>query len=236
MLSLLLATAVLTAAPQGEAPSAAPVEVNLTRTFKAGEVQAYTAELKITLPDMDDKLQISGHINWRVVELTDKGAKVEATYKDAKMAFGSEEMPMEGEPKTQTFEWGAYGIPLAYGSEATADDDNPVAGLEVFAFLPNLKATAGKEFTFTWTGDETKIEGKGKLIATGRLYEEHVAKVEIELTESPKSDPAGKYEYTAYFNTESGKLVKAEGTYETESEEMGGKLTAQFVMKKVRDN
>ena len=56
----------------------------------------------------------------------------------------------------------------------------------------------------------------------------------MELTESPKSDPAGKYEYTAYFNTESGKLVKAEGTYETESEEMGGKVTAEFVMKKVR--
>jgi hypothetical protein len=190
--------------------------------------------MKITLPEMEDKLVISGGITWKVAEVTEKGAKIEATYKDAKMTFGGEDMPMEGELKAQTFEWGAFGIPVAYGSDAVADDDNPIAGLEVFAFIPNLKATAGKEFTFTWAGDETKIEGKGKLIATGRLYEEHVAKVEIELTESPKSDPAGKYEYTAYFNTESGKLVKAEGTYETESEEMGGKVTAEFVMKKVR--
>ena len=234
MISVLLATAILTGIPQGEAPAAAVVEANLTRTYKVGESQAYTTEMKITLPDMDDKLVISGGINWKVAEVTEKGAKIEATYKDAKMAFGSEEMPAEGALKTQTFEWGAFGIPIAYGSEAIADDDNPVAGLEVFAFLPNLKATAGKEFTFTWAGEETKIEGKGKLIATGRLYEEHVAKVEMELTESPKSDPAGKYEYTAYFNTESGKLVKAEGTYETESEEMGGRVTAEFVMKKVR--
>jgi hypothetical protein len=234
MLTLLVATALITAAPQGEAPAAAPIEANLTRTYKLGETQAYTTEMKITLPEMEDKLVISGGITWKVAEVTEKGAKIEATYKDAKMTFGGEDMPMEGELKAQTFEWGAFGIPVAYGSDAVADDDNPIAGLEVFAFIPNLKATAGKEFTFTWAGDETKIEGKGKLIATGKLYEEHVAKVEMELTESPKSDPAGKYEYTAYFNTESGKLVKAEGTYETESEEMGGKVTAEFVMKKVR--
>jgi hypothetical protein len=233
MISVLLASAILTGIPQGEAPAAAVVEANLTRAYKPGESQAYTTEMEITLPGMDDKLVISGGINWKVAEVTEKGAKIEATYKDAKMTFGGEEMPMDGELKAQTFEWGAFGIPTGYGSEAIADDDNPVAGLEVFAFLPNLKATAGKEFTFTWSG-ETKIEGKGKLIATGRLYEEHVAKVEVELTESPKSDPAGRYEYTAYFNTESGKLVKAEGTYETESEEMGGKVTATFVMKKVR--
>src|SRR5687768_7023872 len=233
MFTVLLATAILTGIPQGEAPATAVVEANLTRTYKVGESQAYTAEVKITLPGMEDKLTLSGGINWKVADVTEKGAKIEATYKDAKMLFGSEEMPMEGELKTQTFEWGAFGIPLVYGSEAITDDDNPVAGLEIFAFLPNLKATAGKEFTFAWTGEETKIEGKGKLIATGKLYEEHVAKVEMELTESPKSDPAGKYEYTAYFNTETGKLVKAEGTYETESEEMGGKATAEFVMKKV---
>ncbi|MEO7454551.1 MAG: hypothetical protein ABIV13_07290, partial [Fimbriimonadales bacterium] len=228
------AAAVFTGLPQGEAPAAAVVEANLMRSYKAGETQAYTTEVKVTLPGMDDKLVMSGGITWKVTELTEKGAKIEATYKDVKMLFGGEEAPMEGPAKTQTFEWNAFGIPVAYGSEAVSDNDNPISGLEVFGFLPNLKATAGKDFTFTWQGEETKIEGKGKLIATGRLYEEHVAKVEIELTESPKSDPAGKYEYTAYFNTESGKLVKAEGTYETESEEMGGKMTAEFVMQKVR--
>ena len=190
--------------------------------------------MTLTLPDMDDKLVLSGGITWKVTELTEKGAKVEATYKDLKMVFGGEDAPIS-EVKSQTFEWDAFGIPKAYGSEAMADEDNPVSGLEVFAFLPNLKAVAGKEFTYLWSGDTTKVEGKGKLIATGRLYEEHVAKVEYELTESPKDEPVGKYEYTAYFNTETGKLVKAEGTYETESEEMGGKVTAVFVMKKVRD-
>lgn len=235
MVSVLLASAMLlTGAPQGDAAPAA-IEVNLARTYKAGESQAYTHEMKMTLPGMDEKLTMSGGLTWKVSEITPKGAKIEASYKDVKMLFGSEEAPMDGEIKNQTLEWDAFGIPTGYGSKAVADDDNPLSGMEIFCILPNQKIGLGKDFKFTWNGEETKIEGTGKLIATGMLYEEHVAKVSMELTESPKDDAVGKYEYTAYFNTENGKLVKVEGTYETESEEMGGKLTAEFVFKKVRD-
>jgi len=234
MVTVLLATAVLAAAPQGEVAASA-IEVNLSRTYKAGESQAYTHEMKMTLPGMEEQITLSGQVIWKVTEATAKGGKVESSYKDVKMLFGSEDAPMDGPPKSQTLEWDGFGLPTAYGSESVADDDNPISGLEIFCILPNQKIALGKEFKFTWKGDETKVEGSGKLVATGMLYEEHVAKVAMELTESPKDDVPGKYEYTAYFNTDNGKLVKAEGTYMTESEEMGGKLTADFVFKKVRD-
>ncbi len=234
MITVLLATAVLAAAPQGGAAAAA-IEVNLARTYKAGESQAYLHEMSMTLPGMEEKITMSGEVIWKVAETTPKGAKVEASYKDVKMMFGGEDAPLDEQPKSRTLEWDAFGLPMVYGTEAANDDENPIAGLEIFCILPNQKIALGKEFKFTWNSDDTKVEGNGKLIATGMLYEEHVAKVSMELTESPKNDVSGKYEYTAYFNTENGKLVKAEGSYVTESEEMGGKLTADFVFKKVRD-
>ena len=184
---------------------------------------------------MDEKLSISGGLTWKVLEVGEKGAKIDATYRDIKMLFGTEDAPIEGEIKNQQFEWGAFGIPNSYGTKAAADDDNPIAGLEIFCVMPNQKVAIGKEFKFAWNNEETKLEGEGKLIATGKLFEEHVAKVFMNVTESPKGEPVGIYDYTAYFNTENGKLVKAEGTYATESEEMGGKLTAEFIFKKVRD-
>lgn len=234
MISILLTAAVLAGVPQGEA-AAVVIEVNLSRTYKAGESQAYTHEMKMTLPGMDEKITISGEVIWKIAETTTKGAKIVSSFKDVKMLFGGEDAPMDGEPKSQTLEWDAFGLPTGYGTEAVADDDNPISGLEIFCILPNQKIALGKEFKFNWSSDETKVEGSGKLIATGMLYEEHVAKVSMELTESPKDDVAGKYEYTAYFNTENGKLVKAEGTYVVESEDMGGKLTADFAFKKVRN-
>jgi hypothetical protein len=234
MIPVLLATALLAGAPQGEAAAAA-IEVNLARTYKAGESQTYIHEMGMTLPGMDEKITMSGEVTWKIAETTPKGAKVESSFRDVKMMFGGEDAPLDDQPKNQTLEWDVFGLPAGYGTEAATDDENPISGIEIFCILPNQRIALGKEFKFTWNSDETRVEGTGKLIATGMLYEEHVAKVSMELTESPKNDVSGKYEYTAYFNTENGKLVKAEGTYVTESEEMGGKLTADFVFKKVRD-
>lgn len=234
MMLALLTAAVLTGAPQGE-PAAAAIEVNLSRQYKAGESQAYDYEMKMTLPEMEEKITVSGQVTCKVTETTSKGAKVESSFKNVKMMFGGEDAPIENEIKPQTLEWDAFGLPTQYGTEAVADEDNPISGLEIMCILPNQKVGLGKEFKFNWKSDETKVEGSGKLIATGMLYEEHVAKVSMELTETPKDDVPGKYEYTAYFNTDNGKLVKAEGTYVVESEEMGGKMTANFVFKKVRN-
>lgn len=234
MTQLLLATVLAAAAPQGPAAAEA-IEVDLSRTYAAGESQAYTVEMKITLPGMDDKVVISGGMTWKVLEQSATGAKVEASYRDVKVAFGSDEAPVPGDIKSATLAWDAFGIPTEYGSEAIADEDNPIAGFEILAILPKQKLGLGKEFKFNWNGAETKIEGSGKLIATGRLYEEHVAKVEMDIVETPKGDDVGTYRYTAYFNSKSGKLVKAEGTYESDSPEMGGKVSAEFVLKKVRN-
>ena len=91
MISVLVTAAILTTGhPQGE-PAAAATEVNLTRVYKAGESQAYTHEMKISLPDMDEKLSISGGLTWKVLEVSEKGAKIDATYRDINERKASEE-------------------------------------------------------------------------------------------------------------------------------------------------
>ncbi|MBA3726900.1 MAG: hypothetical protein H0W86_10700 [Armatimonadetes bacterium] len=236
-MNALVAIAMLTVqsqqpAPAQEAPPT-PVKVKLSRTYKAGESQAYKAWFTMKSDDMPSEMKVEGEFIRTTKELAAEGeAKVETEYRVVKMSFGDEAQDAEELPKPFTTDHGALGLPKAFDLN---DEGDPLGFVLAAFMLPGKEAEIGKAFPMTWSSSaESRFEGEGTLIATGMLYEEHVAKVRVTMKGTPKDDVSSSFEYTAYFNTETGKLVKAEGTVATEGEELG-KATVKFDVSKVRD-
>jgi hypothetical protein len=166
-----------------------------------------------------------------IKEASGDGAKVEVEIRSAKMSFGDQSMPAEELPKPETKEWTNVGLPKDIDFQESED---PMSFLLPVWLLPNKEVQLGKTFELKFKVDGVTIEGEGTLVATGMLYEEHVSKLSVKTTASPKDDTPGTFEYTAYFNTDNGKLVKAEGTMSSEDPDLGGKFVASFMVAKVR--
>jgi len=236
-MTALVALVMLTVQGQQPVPAQeatpAPVKVKLSRTYKAGESQAYRAWFTMRSDDMPSEMRVEGEFVRTTKEVAADGeAKVETEYKAVKMSFGDEAQDADELPKPATAEYNVMGLAKAF---ALNDEEDPL-GFALAAFmLPGKEAEIGKPFPIAWSSSaDSKFEGEGTLIATGMLYEEHVAKVRVSMKGTPKDDVPGSFEYTAYFNTETGKLVKAEGTIATEGEELG-KVNVKFDVSKVRD-
>jgi hypothetical protein len=213
-------------------PAAAPVKVKLSRTYKAGESQAYTATFSLSPKSMPGEITGSAEFVLHTDAVVDGGAKVELAYKSMKMTFGGQEVPNEDLPDKTTADYDALGMQ----KELDPSSDDPLSWIMPAFCMPGGEVEIGKAFAIKWaaSGDKVKIEGEGKLIATGMLYEEHVSKVSVTTTVSAKDEADAKFEYTAYFNTDTGKLVKAEGSITSSQAELGGDFSAKFTIAKVR--
>lgn len=227
MIPLLVATVMIAQ----DAPAVAPVK--LARTYAAGESQAYTAMVTLKTGAIEDTVKIQGEFVLTVKSVTGELAKVEMATKSVKMFLGEQELPGDDLPKPTAADYTTAGIPKAVTPE---DEENPLSFVFPAFCLPVKSVEIGKDFDMSWACSDgrMKISGKGTLVATGMLYEEHVSKLSVKVDVVPKDDPPAVYEYTAYFNTQTGKLVKAEGKVSSESEELGGKFSADFVVAKVR--
>ncbi|MGI8924543.1 MAG: hypothetical protein ACR2HJ_11005 [Fimbriimonadales bacterium] len=233
----LVALAMLTVQGQQPAPTQVaalePLKVKLSRTYKAGESQAYKAWFTMKSDDMPSEMRVEGEFVRTTKELAAEGeAKVETEYRAVKMSFGDEAQDADELPKPLTAEHNVMGLAKAFDLN---DEEDPLGFVLATFMLPGKEAEIGKPFPLTWSSSaDSKFEGEWTLIATGMLYEEHVAKVKVSMKGTPKDDVAGSFNYIAYFNTETGKLVKAEGTVATEGEELG-KVNVKFDVSKVRD-
>lgn len=207
----------------------ASVKVKLARIYKADESQAYTGWATTTAGDADMKIEAS--FTRTTKEASADGAKVETKYSSAKMTFAGDSMDVDElpDPKTEDF--------TAVGLQKTIDltGEGPLDFLSPLFFVPNSEVTLGATFPVKWKSEEgtLSLEGEGRLLATGMLYEEHVAKIEMNLQLTPKDGSAATYKYMSYLNLDSGKLVKAEGTFSTDDED-NGKVEMKFDLSKVR--
>lgn len=213
----------------------AQVKANLVRKYTAGETQDYVAKFSMKAPAIPDngEFRAEAVFTRKISSSSKEGGKIDTEFTSAKMFFGDEEMPSEGLPSRKSVEHDTHGLPKTVDLE---NDDDPTSFLNPAFYLPAKEVALGEKFQFKWASEDgnVKLEGEGTLIATGMLYEEHVAKVSYTMSVTPKGESEGKYEITSYFNLESGKLVKAEGSLSSEDENLGGKYTASFVIGKVR--
>ncbi len=221
------AMSVATAVVTQDAAQAKPVA--LKRVYKAGEKQAYVFDM--TMGDGEGEFQMNGGFVTEVKKAEANGQAecvIETT--KLKMKFAGEEQDAPELPKPLTLTFDQFGVPTKMD---LGDEANPAIGALVVAYLPNKAVPLGGTFEIKWeSSDGYKMEGTGKLIATGMLYEEHVAKIELDAKTTEKDGGEGKLKGTIYTNTDTGKLVKAEATAEFEFE--GEKSTGKMVLAKVR--
>jgi hypothetical protein len=214
---------------------AAPVNVSLLRTWEKGEKQAYTLDVSFE-SDAFEGQAVTGFVAFtlEVQEALENGeARVRSSYEKVSLKFGGEEVPGVELPKEIVAVYGKNGLPKKL---ALDNPDDPVAMVLPAFYVPAQEVKIGDEFSVRWVSDDGRLElkGTGKLVATGRLYEEHVAMLRYSLTSSGKDIPPGKFEFTSYVNSKTGKLVKAEGSFTAEDPDLGEE-TGKFVIKKVRN-
>ncbi len=234
MISLALATIATVGllAPQ-DAP---PASVNLTRSWEKGEKQAYTLDLSFE-GDAFEGQSVTAFVAFtlEVQEALENGeARVQASYDKVSLKLGGEELPGIDLPEEIVAVYGANGLPKKL---ALDNPDDPVAMVLPAFFVPGKELKIGEETSFKWSSEDGSLELKGtvQLVATGRLYEEHVAMLKYTMESAGKELPPGKFEFTSYVNSKTGKLVKAEGSLSAEDEELGGEIKGNFVIKKVRN-
>ncbi len=206
-----------------------PQKWRLERIYEEGESQAYDFSVEIKFGE-EGTLEFSGRFTRRVRKLLPDGwADVEISFDSLTRKFGGEEIP-GGIPDAVTQKFDKHGMPALFDLES--DDFSAVVLLG--GYLPAQELEIGGKFPIKWKAEDGKvtIEGEGQLLATGRLYEEHVAKIFLRFSLTPEGESPGEFEITAYVNSKTGKLVKAEGTFKVESE--GGDLEGKFVVGKVR--
>jgi hypothetical protein len=217
--------------PQGgkaAAPAPAAKDVMLKRVYKLDEKQGYTFEM--TMGSGDGDLKIEGGFNWSAVKLDGAGADILIETTKLRVSFNGQGEDAPDLPKPLTLKFDEFGMPTKIDLD---EDSNPAIGLMVACYLPNKGVALGGTYPIKWeSSDGYKLDGTGTLIATGRLYEEHVSKIQFEAKTTEKSGGEGKISGTLYANLDTGKLVKAEGTAEFESG--GEKSTGKMVIAKVR--
>lgn len=208
-----------------------PKSVLLKRVYQVGEEQKYNALLTIESQGSEFKIETS--VTQKVVKATASGeAEIEFTTNSLKFTFGGEAQDAPVLPKPERLPFDVFGMP---SNLELSDDSNPMVSALVVAYLPNKEVPLGGEFKIDWkSSDGYAVEGEGKLIATGRLYEEHVAKIEVEITTTDTEGGTGKITAVIYTNSKTGKLVKAEGDaeFESDGETSRGKMKIDKVRSK----
>jgi hypothetical protein len=184
-----------------------PKKVLLKRVYKAGEKQDYTFTI---LSNDSADIKIEGEYTLSIEKVLDNGkAEIEEKVTKTKVTFGGETMDEMDLPEPETLTYGANGLP---------DELN-----EKYDLMSIL----------SYVGAKIHAEGKAKLIATGRLYEERVAKIEMQIKASGDADlGTADIELTSYLNLETGKIVRIVGT--SEAAAGGEKAAIEFDFRKVR--
>lgn len=214
----------------------APPSVNLTRVWETGESQDYILELTMESPAFGgEKVEGVAEFTVKVLEARDGGdANVQTAVTKATLKFGGEEVPSMETPKPIEAVFGPNGLPKKLEID---NPDDPIAMVLPALFVPATEVKVGDEFKVDWTSQDgaLTLKGSGTLTATGRLYEEHVARLTMQFKVEGKDLPTGDFELLTYVNSKTRKLVKAEGTLVGEDPDLGGKMTVKFVIRKVRD-
>ncbi len=217
----------------GYSPTAAhqdaPLKVKLQRVYKAGESQDYTFVIEF---DEGESVKLEGAFNLTIQKLADGGsAEIVEKVTKLKVTFGGESLDEQELPEPETLTYGPNGLP----TELTDEYDLMSVLSYLGGWLPNTEVELGGTYEFKWIPGRTSIraEGKATLIATGRLFEERVAKIEMEISCAGDADMgSSKTALTSYLNLETGKIVRIVGTSDLSA---GGETaTIKFDFKKVR--
>ncbi len=207
----------------------APKKPMLMRVYKAGDKQDYKFSIKVNTPEGD--LNINGGYVDEVKKVLEGGfAEIESKTTEMKMTFGGAESPSGDMPPAVTYKFDKHGMPLDMKPE---DLDSLSVPVMIAQYLPAIEVTNPGTFKIDYKGNDFTVEGEGKLIATGRIYEERVAKIEYQFTVSPNNDAPGKFTITSYLNLFTGKLVKIEGTGKIDDPD-AGTMNVTYAVDKVR--
>ncbi|MEW5884084.1 MAG: hypothetical protein AB1725_07665 [Armatimonadota bacterium] len=219
-----------------EPETQAPAGVDLTRVWTTGETQDYILELTMESDAFEgEKFEGVAEFTVKVLEAREGGdANVQTSVTKVTLKFGGEEFPAMDPPQPIEALFGPNGLP----KKLTLDNpDDPIALVLPALFVPATEVKVGEEFKVDWASEDGAItlKGSGKLTATGRLYEEHVARLTMQIKAEGEELPTGEFELLTFVNSKTRKLVKAEGTLVGEDPDLGEKMTVTFVIRKVRD-
>lgn len=201
------------------------------RVYEAGDSQNYTFKFEYKSVDDGETFKAEGEFIHKVSKLLSEGkAESGIEFTKVKMSFMDEEFDALDYFENKSWEYGKNGMPLRYDIE---DLDSAGLSFWLSQFSVNQKVDIGKTYEIKFVSDDKRlsVDGQGTLIATGRLYEERVAKVEVKVRAKTDEFEA-TYNFTTYLNLETGKLVKSEGN--VESKEQDGNYEIKFVYAKVR--
>ena len=218
-----------------EQEAQAPTSVELTRVWTTGEAQDYILELSMESGAFEGE-KIEGVVEFtvKVLEARSGGeASVRTSVKKLTLKLGGQEIPDMEPPEPIEAVFGPNGLPK---NLVLDNPDDPLGMVLPALFVPAVGVKVGDEFKVDWASEDGAItlKGGGKLTATGRLYEEHVARLTMQIKAEGKDLPTGDFELVTYVNSQTRKLVKAEGTLVGEDPD-AGKMTVKFVIRKVRD-
>jgi len=213
-----------------------PKSVKLERIYEDGESQDYTFSVTSKPPvEIAQEMKISGEATVRVVKLLSDGkAELESKVTKLTLTFMGQDTPAPELPEPETEVYGKNGVPVKV--EFTEEDDPFLAIPFILVdYVPAKEVGVGTTFPVKYhpEGNQLTVEGEGKLVATGRLYEERVAKLEIKAKGSTKDGVEADVEYTSYMRLDNGRLVKAEGTSKAKTPD-GEEMEVKFVIAKVR--
>jgi hypothetical protein len=206
-----------------------PTKVKLQRVFNKGEKQDYT----FTIEFKDSpSVKLEGAYTLEVTNVLDGGkAEVNERVTKLKVTFEGEALDDSELPEPETLVYNANGLP-----EELSDEYDLTSILSyVGAWLPNEEVELGGTYNINWipSGTSIKVSGKATLIATGRLYEERVAKIEMELKASGNAELGeATIELTSYLNLETGKVVRIHGKSLLLVD--GERVNTEFDFRKVR--
>jgi hypothetical protein len=208
-----------------------PTSHTFNRIYKTGDSQNYTFKFEYKSVDDDETFKAEGELIHKVSKLLSEGkAETSIEFTKAKMSFMEEEFDALEYFENKSWECGKSGMPLRYDEE---DLDSAGLSFWLSQFSANQKVDIGKTYEIKFVSDDKQlsVDGQGTLVATGRLYEERVAKVEVKVRAKTDEFEA-TYNFTTYLNLETGKLVKSEGN--VESKEADGNYEIKFIYAKVR--
>lgn len=213
-----------------------PKSVKLERTYKEGESQDYTFSVTSKPPFAEgQEMKISGEATVRVVKLLSDGkAELESKVTKLTLNFMGQDNPAPELPEPETDVYGKNGVPVKVEFK---EDDDPFFAIPFILvdYVPASEVEIGATFPLKYQpeGNQLTVEGEGKLVATGRLYEERVAKLEIKAKGTTKDGIEADVQYTSYMRLDNGRLVKAEGTSKAKTPD-GEEIEIKFLIAKVR--
>lgn len=208
-----------------------PTSHTFNRVYKTGDSQNYTFKFEYKSVDDGETFKAEGQFVHKVTKLLSEGkAETNVEFTKVKMFFMEEEFDALEYYENKSWECGKNGMPLRYDKE---DLDSAGLSFWLSQFAVNQKVDIGKTYEIKFVSDDKQlsIDGQGTLVATGRLYEERVAKVEVKVRAKTDTFEA-TYNFTTYLNLETGKLVKSEGRIDSKEED--GNYETKFVYAKVR--